>query len=185
PPSIVIERYFGKEKSHITQLEAERDALAARLEEMEEEHSGEDGFFAEMEKVNKASAQKRLKEIKNDKEAEDEAKVLQAYVKLCEDLSDMNAKIKAATDALDKITLKKYSELSDTEIKKLVVDDKWMVSIEKLIKNEMDRISQRLAQRIKELAERYETPLPAQTKEVAGLEKKVSVHLEKMGFTWS
>jgi len=185
PPAIVIDRYFAKEKSMITQLEAERDALVARQEELEEENSGEDGYFAEMEKVNKASAQKRLKEIKSDKEAKDEAKILHAYVKLCDDQSDLNAKIKTAAEDLDKITLKRYSELNDAEIKKLVVDDKWMTSIDKLIKGEMDRMSQRLAQRIKELAERYETPLPVQTKEVADLEKKVSVHLEKMGFIWS
>jgi type I restriction enzyme M protein len=48
----------------------------------------------------------------------------------------------------------------------------------------MERISQRLTQRIKELAERYDTPLPQQTVEVAELEAKVSAHLQKMGFVW-
>ncbi len=71
------------------------------------------------------------------------------------------------------------------EIKTLVVDDKWMATIEKAIQTEMDRISQRLTQRIKELAERYETPLPKQTSEVVELENKVSTHLEKMGFAWN
>jgi len=60
-----------------------------------------------------------------------------------------------------------------------------MATIEKAIKTEMDRISQRLTQRIKELAERYETPLPAQTNEVTELASKVSAHLEKMGFVWN
>jgi type I restriction enzyme M protein len=59
-----------------------------------------------------------------------------------------------------------------------------MASIEKAIKTEMERISQRLTQRIKELAERYETPMPKQTTEVAELETKVSAHLQKMGFVW-
>jgi len=44
---------------------------------------------------------------------------------------------------------------------------------------------ERLTQRIKELAERYETPLPKQTNEVKQLEEKVSEHLLKMGFIWS
>lgn len=48
-----------------------------------------------------------------------------------------------------------------------MVDDKWMASIERSVKTEMERISQRLTQRIKELAERYETPLPKQTADVA------------------
>ena len=58
-----------------------------------------------------------------------------------------------------------------------------MASIERSVKTEMERISQRLTQRIKELAERYETPLPLQTNEVKLLEEKVNKHLEMMGFS--
>jgi len=65
-----------------------------------------------------------------------------------------------------------------------VVDNKWMDTIAKDIHTEMDRISQRLTQRIKKLAERYETPLPMQTTKVSKLEKRVNSHLEKMGFVW-
>lgn len=53
-----------------------------------------------------------------------------------------------------------------------------MASIERSVKTEMERISQR----IKELAERYETPLPKQTTEIAELEERVTIHLEMMGF---
>lgn len=49
---------------------------------------------------------------------------------------------------------------------------------------EMDRISQTLAQRVKELAERYETPLPKLAERVEALEARVNHHLEKMGFAW-
>jgi type I restriction enzyme M protein len=37
-------------------------------------------------------------------------------------------------------------------------------------------------QRVKELAERYETPMPQLTERVAELEAKVNRHLERMGF---
>jgi hypothetical protein len=43
------------------------------------------------------------------------------------------------------------------------------------------RISQALTQRVKELAERYETPLPEAAKKVAELEKKVNGHMKRMG----
>ncbi len=129
--------------------------------------------------------QKRLKEIKKDKEAKEEVKILEAYLTLVEQLVEANTKIKKATEELDKATLAKYPKLTEDEIKQLVVDDKWMTSIEKSVKSEMERISQRLTQRIKELAERYETPMPLQTKEVAELEKKVNAHLKKMGFVWN
>ncbi len=81
--------------------------------------------------------------------------------------------------------IERYKALTEDEIKQLVVNDKWMASIERNVKTEMDRISQRLTQRIKELAERYETPLPKQTTDVAELESKVSTHLQKMGFVWN
>jgi len=60
-----------------------------------------------------------------------------------------------------------------------------MATIDTDIHTEMDRISQRLTQRIKELAERYEMPLPMQTAKVSELEKRVNGHLEKMGFAWN
>ena len=52
------------------------------------------------------------------------------------------------------------------------------------VQTEMQRISQCLTQRIKELAERYESTLPSLGKSVDELEKKVNAHLAKMGFVW-
>ena len=66
----------------------------------------------------------------------------------------------------------------------MVVDDKWMQTIENAIKGEIDHISQHLTNRIKELAERYETPLPQLETELVEVESKVNAHLEKMGFVW-
>lgn len=110
--------------------------------------------------------------------------MLKTYLKLIEDQAVLTKKIKDATAKLDKKVLAKYKILTIDEIKHLVVDDKWMLSIEKSVKSEMERISQRLTGRIKELAELYETPLPKQTKDVTDLENKVIAHLQKMGFVW-
>ena len=135
-----------------------------------------------MDKVNKANVAKRLKEVKNTKE---EKEILDAYLKLVEDISKLNADIKNQAEDLDKKTLAHYKKLSVDEIKTLVVDDKWMNTIAKAITAEMDRVSQTLTQRIKELYERYEAPLPQLNKELAGLEKKVNAHLTKMGLVWN
>jgi type I restriction enzyme M protein len=82
---------------------------------------------------------------------------------------------------LDAKALKQYALLSEDDIKQLVVDDKWMASLERSVKTDMER----LTQRIKELAERYETPLPQQTADVADLEQKVITHLQKMVFSFA
>ncbi|MGH8499876.1 MAG: hypothetical protein ACRERV_13885, partial [Methylococcales bacterium] len=74
--------------------------------------------------------------------------------------------------------------LTETEIKTLVVDDKWLAALDAAIHGEMDRISQALTRRVKELAERYDTPIPEMAGRVAEQEAKVNRHLERMGFAW-
>ncbi|MBU4139340.1 MAG: hypothetical protein KJ729_05305, partial [Euryarchaeota archaeon] len=123
-------------------------------------------------------------EIKNDADASEEMKVLEGYLKLIEKEADANKKIKDAQTALDKKVIARYKELTEDEVKILVVDDKWMAAISRDVKTELERISQRLTQRIKELAERYATPMPELNTMVDGLEAKVNKHLEKMGFVW-
>jgi type I restriction enzyme M protein len=59
-----------------------------------------------------------------------------------------------------------------------------MNAMETAIHGEMERISQRLTGRIKELMERYETPSPEIDNELSALEAKVNAHLHKMGFVW-
>ena len=63
PKTLVIDRYFSTEKKAIEQLEAEKEAMATQISALEEEHNTEEGFFAELDKINKANVQKRLKEL--------------------------------------------------------------------------------------------------------------------------
>ena len=78
-----------------------------------------------------------------------------------------------------------FKSLTVDEIKLLVVEDKWMATIEHSVKNEMQRISQRLTARVKELADRYELALPSVLNEVKSLQEKVNTHLSKMGYIWN
>ena len=77
-----------------------------------------------------------------------------------------------------------FSKLTIDEIKTIVVEHKWMAAMEQRIHTEMDNISHRLTQRIKELADRYETPMPLLTQEVEALTAKVENHLKQMKFVW-
>ena len=95
----------------------------------------------------------------------------------------MKRDIKDAEKTLDELAYAIYPELTEDEIKTLVVDDKWMTALDTAIHGEMDRISQALTQRVKELAERYGTPMPQLVSRVAELEDKVNKHLQRMGFT--
>ena len=66
----------------------------------------------------------------------------------------------------------------------MVIHDKWLASIYGSINEELERISHALAGRIKELEERYETPLPQLSDDAKKLSGTVDQHLEKMGFKW-
>jgi type I restriction enzyme M protein len=137
-----------------------------------------------LDKVNKGNVTARLKEIKGDKEAKDEAAVLNKWLKLSTQEADIKKGVKEAEADLDAKAYAKYPKLTETEVKTLVVDDKWLAALDAAIHGEMDRISQALTQRVKELAERYETPMPQMVGRVAELERKVNRHLERMGFSW-
>ena len=184
PKSILITRYFNESRITIENLENIRDTCTSELESLEEEHSGDDGYFSSFDKVNKGTVAKRLKDIKADKEAKEETDVLNLYLKLNEQQSEANKKIKEYSAELDKQLLTKYKTLTIDEIKHLVVEDKWMSSIENGILSQMQRISQRLTARVKELADRYESTLPNVLNELKAIEEKVSAHLSKMGYSW-
>jgi type I restriction enzyme M protein len=94
-------------------------------------------------------------------------------------------RLKDAEAALDAKAYAHYPQLSEADIKALVVDDKWLAALSTAIYGEMDRISQALTQRVKELADRYDTPAPQMASRVAELEARVNRHLEKMGFVWN
>ena len=183
PKNLIIARYFEKEQQAINDLEADIENLAAQLTELEEEHGGEEGLFSELDKLSKTTVAARLKEIKNDNEAKDEIEALNRWQSLYNNQADAKKALKAAEVALDTKVYEKYPTLNEAEIKTLVVNDKWLTTLEAAFHGEMNRISQALTQRIKQLAERYETPVSLHVQNVADLEAEVNQHLTKMGFS--
>jgi type I restriction enzyme M protein len=194
PKALLVARYFAAEQAEIDKLSAELESVAVKLAELEEEQLGDEDAFSEARtdaadgkegKVTRATVTARLKEIKGDKDAKDEALVLNAWLALNDDETALKKQVREADAALDAKAYAHYPKLTVAEVKTLVVDDKWLAALDATIHGEMDRVSQQLTQRVKELAERYETPLPQMTSRVAELEAKVNQHLERMGFAWA
>jgi len=100
PKTLIIERYFEKEKKTIDQLENERDEIVRQMEEMKEEHGGEEGLLNEVMNdkgnITRGELQKRIKELKHDKEAAEELRILQQYEKLMAKESKLNTDLKNA-----------------------------------------------------------------------------------------
>ena len=107
------------------------------------------------------------------------------YLELLDEQSALKSKVKEADAALDKLAYDKYPRLSVKEIKTLVVDDKWLLALAAAVQDELNRVSQTLTGRIRQLAERYETPLPQLTSRVTDLSARVDEHLARMGAVWN
>lgn len=186
PKNIVIDKYFSKQRDSLENLQTQLEDINQQMQTMEDENGGEEDMFSEARseagKISKVEIAKRINVIKNDSEFVEELKVLTAYQNLIEKETELRKQIKVDEMDLDKNLLLKYNKLTESEIKELVIYDKWLASIHSLIDGEMERISHKLAGRIKELADRYETPLPNLTKDVQTLAEKVDEHLKKMGF---
>jgi type I restriction enzyme M protein len=188
PKEIAVSKYFAKEQETIDNLKTESEKVAQQMQSLEEENSGEDDLFADARndagKVTKVEVTRRIKEIRSKWDFGDELRILEKYLRLMEQGAIIESKIKDSETSLDRKLLIKYKGLTEEETKALVVEDKWLKALYDSVKSEMERISQKLAAGTKELAERYQAPMPKLLKEVEERSKKVENHLKNMGFEW-
>ncbi len=184
PKPFIVARYFAREQAALDAAQAELEAVTANLAELEEEHGGEEGAFAGFDKISAAQVKDRIREIGVDLEAGEELAVLRRWLNLGDQEGRLKKRVRKLEAALDQLAHEKYPALSEAEIKTLVIDDKWMTQLAATVQGELERVSQTLTGRIRELAERYATPLPRLTDEVATLAARVEEHLKKMGATW-
>ena len=188
PPNLIVQRYFSEEKCVIDELEAQREAIIQEIDELTEEHSGEEGLLEDAKnekgKLTKISLKNRIKEFKNNEGLEDEMVIIKQAQKLLEQESALASKIKFQQLELDKKTLFRYSKLNVNEIKELVVIDKWFARISADVNAEIERVTQILSTRVIELEERYANPMPELIEQVSDYSYRVEKHLKKMGLSW-
>ncbi len=185
PPSVIVARYFADKQTEIDELQAKLDAATQLLESYIEEHSVEDGLLAEAfndkDKITKASVAARAK-LATDAE---EKAVLKQATKLFNAESTAKKAVKAAQESLDLAVFNQYPELNLDEVNSLIVEDKWLAALKNSIVADIERVTQRMANRVKQLEERYRTPLPMLVDQVDSLSDKVACHLKAMGLEWA
>ena len=123
---------------------------------------------------------KRVKELKklDSEDYAEELDVLEQYIALEEAESQVEKKIKAVHAELEKKLLEKHGELTQDDVKSLVVDDKWMETVKAKARTELDDVSQALTGRVTELTERYFDPMPAIKQTILDLSQKVDAQSE-------
>lgn len=184
PKALLVLHHLAAEQSELDRLGAELEGALSALTELEEEHSGDDAVFGGFDKINDKEVKSRIKEIGRDVDAADELAALKQWLDLSEQASVLKKRIKTLDAELDANALARYPTLTPDEVKALVVDQKWMATLDAAVHGELDRVSQALTGRVKELAERYGRTMPELAQQVDDLETRVAGHLAKMGFAW-
>ena len=183
PKPLIVARYFAGEQAAIDDLNLKLEAATAKLAELEEEHGGDEGAFSEFDKVTKTSVVARIKELDGenlfDDSEESDAKVLSYWMRLNTQEAAIKKQLKEMEADLDARAYAKYPKLAEEDVKALVVEDKWLAALDARIHGEMDRVSQQLTARVKELAERYEATRSQLTLQSFEVEQKVDGYLKQ------
>jgi type I restriction enzyme M protein len=185
PKPLIVARDFAQEQAAIDALHAEVDAALTRQTALEEEQDGEDGIFNGYDAITAQAVKERIEEIGADPDGAEELALLKSWQALGQRISRLKKQVKDAEAALDAKAFARYAGLTKTDIQTRVIDDKWMAALAAAVQGELDRVSQTLTGRIRELAERYAAPLPTIIDDVAMLSAKVEGHLSKMGVSWN
>ena len=105
--------------------------------------------------------------------------VIYEYRRLAHIESEKQSEVQKATAELYRKVIETYPELTEEEVKDLVVEGKWIATVEGAVRDEVERITQRLAGRVQELVARYADPLPELEDEVDALAETVDGHLQR------
>lgn len=189
PKNLVINRFLATAQQAVWDAETALESVQAEITTIEEEHAGEEGLLSEATNdkgnLTKATVTAFIKDNKTNPTEKEAVALANSLLKLFSRDTDLKKELKIKSTALDDLTLAKFKELTEAEVRTLVVDDKWLTSLHTVIQTEIDAISQRLTSRVKELSDRYENTLHELDNQTKTLENKVNAHLEKMGLVWN
>ncbi|MEX3739802.1 type I restriction-modification system subunit M [Mycolicibacterium porcinum] len=183
PPALIVARYFVDEQAKIDELTDAAEEATRAVEEYLEEHAIEDGLLADAmddDKISKALVAARLKAIKKDGEPE-EIKALQHATKLYNAEAAAKKAVKDEQAELDVVTLKKYGDLTEDDVKTLLLHDKWRATVVCRVAGEVEALTLDLVARIQQLGERYAETVRDLDSELDNLAAKVLGHLIDMG----
>lgn len=106
------------------------------------------------------------------------------YLSILDKETELKNRVREAEAVLDKLAFEKYPNLSEGDVKSLVIDSKWIAALDNSIRKELNNVSQMLSGRTRQLAERYGSPMSSLLHEITVLSGQTTKHLELMGFVW-
>lgn len=191
PGELLIAKFLMPQQSRLEKAKLQLDRVEQLMEEQRNEHADEGGLLEDVveidgdnSKITAKAVKAWLRENADDESTAEERVAVAGYAALQAQQASLKSAAKEATAELHASMARRYRDLTSEDIRKLVVDSKWLETLARDVRGEFERIGQRLTERCGELAERYEAPLPEIARRVEDLEGKVRSHLEKMGFAW-
>jgi type I restriction enzyme M protein len=182
PKSLVVNRYFAEHQAKLNELQSTYETVTSRKSEIEEELAGVEDFVTDDEKVNKATVSQWLKNP--DKDKPEVLELCKEHLQVSTDEATQKKLVKDAQDELDAKAYAHYPKLTEEQIKQLVIEDKWMATLQDKVDESLEQISQTLTTRLTELAKRYGDTLQELEQKVTTLTSQVEDHLKTMGFVW-
>ena len=184
PPTLIVARYFADDQVRVDTLNADLESVSVAATEHAEEHGIDDALLAEATNDKGAYTKQLLTAVVKDAKASHDAETLacaNAALKLVNAEAAAKKAAKDAQVALDVATLQKYGGLAETDVKRLVLDDKWQKTIVRRVAGEADALTLDLVARIQQLGERYAETVGDLDAELDKLEARVAIHLSAMG----
>lgn len=187
PPALLIQRWFPEQQTALTGLLAAAEAVAQALAALDEEHAGEDSLLADARtdtgSLTHRSVTARLKLLDpQDVLDEPERTLLQQVKSLIDEETALREQAKSAEIALYSAVVSQYPALTVDDLKIVLIADKWLPAVAHGVQTELDRVSQLLTERIRQLADRYATPLSELERAAQEYAQRVNEHLKRLGY---
>ncbi|MGP9659031.1 N-6 DNA methylase [Halomonas sp. AOP31-B1-25] len=148
PPALITARFFPDLKDALDTATARAEERGREIEELTEEHGAEGGLLADAltDTGKLTAASVKAREKSGEADAEERSLLKQAAKLIAEDAKAKKA-AKEAEAKLTEAVLKKYPNLTEEEIRTLVVQDKWIADITTAIGAEVEARTESLTAR--------------------------------------
>lgn len=179
PVSVILQVYFSAETAAIAEAEQtvanKTQLIDSFLEEQQE-------LFDNFEKVNESVIKKAVKDAAKLNFGKDDVDTFKKYLNLCKQKKEVAKTLSDLQATLTDKVLAQYASLSEEDIRRLVVEKKWMHSVMSSCMEEMQQVTQQLSAAITTVSARYERTLPSLEADAHRYEDEVNGYLTEMGF---
>ncbi len=188
PKVLVINEFFLKEKNNIEEINNQIQKLEEEIEEMindaEEDCSLYDIIVDG--KIKETDLKAKIKELEKEADIKGDDKtdydLLIKYKNCIDGRKEKVTELKNKGKELEDLVFKKYDKLIIDEIKELLINKKWLDSIEKGLTEYYQTLSEKLTEGIETIVDRYEETLIDMEAKLKNDEKLVLKDLKTMGF---